>query len=681
MVDFYFFTEPDHLNTQNADQAYGPVDSTDSSYESGKDKFRVTSIHSGSGMQVIAVCDGMIAAQEDSDGNLTLILKPHNQPPFSFPFIEYFLYKGVRKSSLLNGNKVHDVTDTDANDLTKRVAKNWKVDNGNDLTDSDKVLGLDRVVGLTWDDNGNLNSPIEVFQDSDPIEHLFNYKAPSITLSTVFAGEEIGKFGNKCGFEIVLQKLGYAPKIRLTRQFENFIVVPGISSPLDDSNPDNFNYFQHWHLKEAVLSFADPCAFFGAFYPYKLFMKGSGGNENLKKENVYNRIIKHFHNKNKVWLDIRNDYGFSMNYFKNFGYDIQFSEPDNISNQNEITTNRNLWPITVLTISDVPGIQKKDLHKTFLGLPKGDINTPIIFLSKAIVNKQRRQKKKFRVPAITKSPIDDYLEAFPISFVSLSDGGSIVFCSNYYRINLYDNRIVESITPSLRPSKSYYLNGIFQPNNLKMGLDIGSYKSRFRVFREEGLVNMLKIGGGIYSSYIALYEDADHVTFVAFPSYFVQSGAGVSTMPDAFTNWVDSSNQESESIWTKIMGVFKSQEFRKQTLEIPTLINNIDVAVVRNQPFVFADSFRKNENLEDYVFISFQKSDYNSLIQLLNSSTAIDPSFPIFLSSSNESHKTDDNGIRYLEVDLVAIGYKQNGTKVQQVSLSLNQKIYEYADF
>src|SRR2546423_14928879 len=98
---FFFFTDPELLDPQTDQQAFGPAGTSGT-----KDQFRVTDVHqrkvgSTDDVPAFAICDGFICAQEDADGNLSLILKPIAQPPFDFPFISYILYKGIDPKSLL----------------------------------------------------------------------------------------------------------------------------------------------------------------------------------------------------------------------------------------------------------------------------------------------------------------------------------------------------------------------------------------------------------------------------------------------------------------------------------------------------------------------------------------------------------------------------------------------------
>jgi len=103
MANFFFFTDPSLLDAQLASQAFGPAGTS-----AGKDLFRITDVHTSTStnLPAVAICDGVLCAQEDDQGALTLILKPSQTPPFEPPVVSYFIHKGVAKTSLLNGDQI-----------------------------------------------------------------------------------------------------------------------------------------------------------------------------------------------------------------------------------------------------------------------------------------------------------------------------------------------------------------------------------------------------------------------------------------------------------------------------------------------------------------------------------------------------------------------------------------------
>jgi len=84
MADFYFFTEPDKLEVQTEEQAFGPVTPVQvGSYVTGKNRFKITSLHNSTdpSVKAFAICSGTIQVQETNQvGIVNTILKPNHSP-------------------------------------------------------------------------------------------------------------------------------------------------------------------------------------------------------------------------------------------------------------------------------------------------------------------------------------------------------------------------------------------------------------------------------------------------------------------------------------------------------------------------------------------------------------------------------------------------------------------------
>jgi len=137
------------------------------------------------------------------------------------------------------------------------------------LAGSRAALGLDRDAGFVHVDGA---SQINIFTDNDPLDRLFSYPHKTVQLPTVAAGDVIGSFQSSCGFEIVLRRLGYKPQLEFARSADSKISVMSLAANNNGAPwlADDYAFFAHWHAKEQVLAFMDPCAFFGSFVQAKL---------------------------------------------------------------------------------------------------------------------------------------------------------------------------------------------------------------------------------------------------------------------------------------------------------------------------------------------------------------------------------------------------------------------------
>lgn len=363
MGKYYFYTNPNELNaSQDVHHAFGPVIGGDPQIEVGKDKYRITNLHTtAQEAPAVAICDGTICVvEDDSTGStVTIVLKPHYQPSFDFAFIKYFLFKGIKRSSIINGAGV--VLNDDI-PFTERLDEGWDEGGGaNPKSNAAQALGLAYTASFMHPIDG---TPTTIFADDQPIDNLFYYPNDDFQLPVVRAGEYIGYFDQaKFGFEIVLERLGYEPEISLARTLENVISVDSFTRA--NPEPDDADYFMHWHEKEACINYIDPCAFFGSFCGSRVFYKtgpSTGSSDRTKcntPQEIYDGILKYFENRHKIYIDIRNDFGYSLQYASNKAENLKINISGNTAGESEISQSASGWPILTLNNNnDVIGIGK-----------------------------------------------------------------------------------------------------------------------------------------------------------------------------------------------------------------------------------------------------------------------------------------------------------------------------------
>src|SRR5438128_4348466 len=304
MSKVFFFTDIDNVGNQAAADAFGPV------IGSPDTQFRVTSIHrpmQGTMPNAYAVCDGLVLVQDAGNSLVNLILKPTEQPPFAFPKIKFFIYRGIQKNSLVSGS---DVAPSANNDLTKSI---W----ASQQAKSASAGTTDNAPNQAWGvDIASVGS----------VDAAFYRENVSYQLPLVRAGWSLGKFDStQLEFEIMVEAIGFDPELPLVRTSANIITVAALPA-----SPTQAQEFELWHDKEAILNYIDPCAFFGGFYFHVLKVKHADGTvSDKKKDEIYDDVLKGSHltaaadgvffNRSKTYLDIRNEYNHSINYFKNYG--------------------------------------------------------------------------------------------------------------------------------------------------------------------------------------------------------------------------------------------------------------------------------------------------------------------------------------------------------------------------
>lgn len=683
MSKFCFFTDPSLLNAQTDQQAFGYGVAS-----GGTDQFRITDLHTSSSTDVpaFAVCDGILCAQEDAQGTLTLILKPSETPPFESPVVSYFLYKGVAKSSLLSvsdGNLL-DEDASEATDFTTRIAKEWKKQNGDDLTGSRAALGLDRDATFLHDDG---TSQTNIFTDNHPIDQLFTYPHKTAQLPTVAAGDLIGSFESSFGFEVVLQRLGYKPKLAFARSADNQISVTSLA---DDNSgvpwlPDDYSFFAHWHEKEQVLAFIDPCAFFGSFVQAKLYKKSGTSFSKVKGSDIYQEILQKFANRNIAWLDLRNNYSYSYNLFGLYDDTVRFVSHSDASQTNDIDFRSGSWPILKLQIADVPGSKRKSLHRTKLCLPVGLSTAPAVLISKGFVTTLGPERPNFKAPAIAADSAEPafYLPirlAFPVT----TDAVPVFLCS-YTRVNIYEKpHAGRPAAGTLDIAGSDYLDGVFRPRDLQFGVQFADRSLRYEIYADEILVDLENQSGPTYASSVGVAEDQTSVTLFAFPREFLPNDNELTGQ--ALPAWANAEASDNTTFLTAITKAFNSTVISKMTISptppLGTSPTAVDTILIENRPDHTSNAIIERSSINDFCIVILRKADFESLLSSLAGNSNLEPALPIFLTISASQTKQDlGSGAVYIEKILQASGFSRSQTgKAVLAHVATNQGVYQSAN-
>jgi hypothetical protein len=508
MAAFYFFTEPERMLQQTSIESYGSKPPT-----GGKDVFMVSGLHkspsSGGALKAFAVCNGNISVQEVNATTVNLILKPSQQAENDLPFISYIIYKGISKDSLWDsaGN-----IKTSGNDLVTHL-HNSKNANGGTLPTKD-ALG----VHLTATKSATL------YGDDRPIDNLFYRSQADFTSPLVHGGMHLGDFviNGLYGLTIITERIGYLPAIKLARQAENRIEVTsfiGSTTP-----PNNTAHFEHWHKKEEILNFLDPCSFFGSFGEKQLKAWDGAAQKHkaLSYDEVYTKVLKgtsggNFLNRNAICLDIRSEHGGSLNYYKNYGDAFQFSTDDWASStlQNYYTSG---WPWLLVTApSGLASGQKSVILD--IALPKTDNTLPLVYLSQLPGTAPISDPERF--VEVRRQSFSDYLTPFSVVMSLMDEGGTLKYRSSIARL-MYLRRVDKNdyINPPVPAATTLpykeHLDHVFQPYRMGIPFDRNG-KLAIKVYGQEVFVDKTHVDGTRFIGYAGLCEDQDNYTFFVYP--------------------------------------------------------------------------------------------------------------------------------------------------------------------
>jgi len=647
---YHFFLDVNGLNIQNVG-AFGPAGSNvlnSSTY----DQFLVTSKHSSSvDVNAIAVGKGQIFVQQQKgeDGLLNIVLKPIDSLPFSFPKIKYFIYKGIKKDSLLSSDNI-TVSSDQSNDLVSSIWKAFSKFN-NTGAPSKHILGLHDVINNLSDDT--------------PIEEVFLSNIEDVQFWNVEAGSTIGKFdGPNIGFEIVLDRLFVIPNLSLVRHSEIYVNVRTLENQATQSD-----IFRHWHDKETVLGFMDPCAFFLGFYDYPLIIVDNGERTNLKGADLYNIISTLFLNKNKCYFDIRNEFGFSLNYFKNYGNSsldnnttIQISKDMGVQFQS-VNYYESGWPLLIIDGTEFTSAPSS-YQSIFLKFPSGneDNMEPLVYFEVAFdpMAFPSKYDKQFKFRNL--SVIDGYSDQFGIALPKKNS--NLISTYTLLRYNRRSNE--ESLSQlSCQIKKSEYLDALFP---LKMG-DFNQSVFQTKVFEESIYLNLFKthIFEGAFS--LAISVDSDNVTVFAVPTNINTTESH--RRPLVISG--DFRSQDNSSFLEKIAKEQQSSELTKTSLVLSE--DELDLIEFKTSIVDIQAKFDAPD-LRKIIGFIISKVQWAYLINLKE--TIYLPEYPVYISVSSIEHLNDDREIAYTSLILALKGMVLNDNQIVVQKVGTDIKLLAY---
>jgi hypothetical protein len=664
MSKFHFFTDTDLLGAQASGKQFGATLT-----QGGNDLFRITDLHTASAdPNVYATCGGLIVAQEDSlDSSLVhLILKPDAMPVFNCQKIQYILFKGVLRSSLLDSSD-EVIVDPNNNLVTSikasQDAYNISYDEAEENppgTTQDKATK--NVLGL------NINGTTSGFGDSESIDKLF-YRTTEFQLPTVKPGWVIGKFDSGgFGIEIILETIDYPPKLSLTRNLENHISVPSLTG-----SESNFAHFDHFHKKEAIHAYMDPCAFWGGFFTDRLDVHLSNGTSTTKTEyEIYDDVLigsVNFINKNKIYLDIRNEHNKSFNYYRNYANDVEISY-DFTSSFTTMDYYANGWPICVLNNLSLPSGVDDDYIPLKLKLPEGDNNEPLVYFITGFRKLLRPLKLLKGRKRFVHLDIDNGLTS-EVEF-SIPNRGDIStttpVCSSvtlkYLRRLYQDGTLLSS--EGTKIEGNYYFDNLFLPVQM-LNPFAGQTGTSMRVYENYSYVDHFK-DKREYIANVGIANDDLGVFFFAHATERSRIGNG---MKDFFSFSTEYSNAQA-SFLEMLSSKYGHLDFIPNYVEVSS--DKYQIVEIDKAYDNYLQYFKLPPVSE--LVILFLNQDSLDSIQDVITTEGLLTDYNIFLGLANQTFQTDDNERAFFSYDIVLKGFIENAGDIVATEINTTIKTY-----
>ena len=428
----HFFTEHNKLGAET--NAYGPVNASETA------KYNVTSRLALTDLAKAFACQTgrIIVVQSQSAADLVnVILKPSDGLKISFSKVQYYIYRGLLKSSFITtGGEIKAKNDLDNSDfidyLWSQVAKFKSIISGPDGLDPEPDPGPS-AFGLFSPPLPGTANVESLFSALDLAEHWrveYNY---------VKEGLWIGNFQNSCGFEIITETDNQAINLNYVSKSSHEIDISGMPTLTQDDN------FKIKLEREKILNYIDPAAFWGMYFHRGIDIWNSTTNKKEKKENqeLYGDIIsKYTTTKNSVYLEVRSLRGRSYNFNKTDGqisFDIQGAPIVLIDYKTDE------WPIVIKNFPDTAP-ELKELQFSFnykidKNIVEEDINISAYcyFKNNKGNNFFPAEKilQKTILPSIIRSSQSKLIKDIPINSVASTLPINFIPVANYYKVNTF----------------------------------------------------------------------------------------------------------------------------------------------------------------------------------------------------------------------------------------------------
>lgn len=300
MSKIYFFTKESSIETdQLAELAFGQQPDV-----GNVEKYNLDNNFSVSeDAPAYAITKSLVLAIPSNTNSslLNIALLPMNTYVSGFP-VKVFIYRGIKKSSLVDN--VGNILESDGSwassnilKVIKEVQDKLNSKNGTNLIAKSDCLGLN----------------FSELPDTTFIEKIFFDDTDTFHPLIVEGGCQIGKFAGGstlAGVEVILDMIGYEPTFKLLKAPNHTLEIDKLVIDSNVTEADKLKLkFNNRFQKEEILSYLDITAFYGAAKNQGLRIKGADNGDNF---------LQKFHNKNTVYIDIRDDWGFSYNHFFKF---------------------------------------------------------------------------------------------------------------------------------------------------------------------------------------------------------------------------------------------------------------------------------------------------------------------------------------------------------------------------
>ncbi|NEQ64336.1 MAG: hypothetical protein F6K21_02330 [Symploca sp. SIO2D2] len=649
MSKIFFYTDPEMLSPQSTIQAFGSVKDKE------KTDYRLTSMHTATiDTSAIAVCDGLVFVQAIPDSELVnIILKPLNQEGLESWEIGYFIYRGIKKNSLVSGNEIAAQT---TNDLTENI---WKTQESlNSILETDnppsfRILGLHLMPNAVGDDR---------LQGNDNLSSVF-FKKSIHQLPKVRKGWTIGEYtANHVGFEVLLLNMGFEPKVSIARVLENTISVQEVPA-----NATSSQKLANQFKRSQILNYLDPCAFYGLFFKKGIRIRQGNAKHRLKADELFDNVLSKYYTAQRCYIDIRNEFGYPLNAFQNYSEPLHIATGASSAIAKDYHNGHN-WPILTLTDADFSDTDHKTISIS-IKLPAKNNISPMIYLAQGFFEgKYPRNREKLK--EIGKE--GDYTSEIILETPTLQTGKIV---PNYIHLAYLRKELTpDGVNDGMNLRTENYSDNLFdlawlldEQNNLKIPLS-ADQPTRWHTAPDEVYVPPTEDYPLGYIAKVIVAEDSESIYLLTYPNGESLRKGGIDLSIGSGTSL---SQNFLDDILLPELGSFN---IYREDIE---LSQDNSASTLKTSPLFF--HFRPTQlyrRANALCLFAFDKAnDWPAMQQACSQFLS---NYAKRLVTRNIQELTDLKGRNYLEGDICVNGHKDENGIISIVTITTTIKYYKY---
>ena len=640
--DVTFFTGLDALSPQPGTAAFGPVSGQDSTH------YRVCSWHSGpASPPAYAVCDGLLLAQRLDNDQLNLILKPVRQQFGQLPPIAYFIYRGVRRDSLLSAD---DIAASDTNDLTKAI---WEA---HELLKK----SIEEATGTAPASIPNAAilgiGPLDSMPAETALDKIFAHPPEGVNLPLVRSGWHIGALNSAgFGFEIVFDSVQHQPTLGHTRSQDavlEFTPLTAAAAPAEQ--------FSHWYNKQQLFTFLDPCAFYYSLAQTGVTILKNVDRELYAQEELIDQLGDLFHNRHICTLDIRDQQQNTLLLSGDYGSTIPIDSGGGDQPFDYLDTG---WPLIRLAEDDFAGLGPSDSYVQLnIRLPRGEDLYPVAFLEYGASPESFPQPAQgiSKFVRLTAVDSDDFSTPLPVQ-IPVYQGAPV--CS-YIRLAVgrgFDWANYPRPPHDLVIYNNHVLDNLFLPFLMVTDLD----RPQTRVFQQLRYVDDAHTLSCDMAVCMGVAIDETHITFFAFPSIRnVDLGLEPGRLP-----LTDKADPAALFLTQVLPGWLSPQLTRgEKTLADGSTITYLNLVQLEDDSFLSPD-------WSDFFALTLSRDEFSQMENLAGNSDFL-AGCPIYLGLDPDGEITDADGQSIQVWKIVLRGYERSNDIVKIRTLPVGKNIH-----